>query len=214
MMWGWGNNPPSWIPGLPLATIHIWILRGWQGGEDGLWHITRLEDAWSARLWKIEVTNVRHSGISMETVQSLAARLPHLTVAERGASLGIVTHTPNGECVIRSVLPEGAAEKAGLQEGDVITALMPEGDATRTPPAGGAAVEQRGAKEIVDFADLVGELLNYVPDDKVVLKVRRGDELLDVPVTLGGWHNVKVTGGMGTPLPQNPLPPLLPDLNK
>jgi hypothetical protein len=213
MMWGWGNNPSSRIPGLPLVTIHIWILRGWEGGEEGLWHITRLEDAWSARLWKIEVTNVRHSGISMETVQSLAARLPHLSVAERGASLGIMTSSPSGECIIMSVLPDGAAAKAGLQEGDVITAMVPDGEATTSGQQTGDNVQQPKAIPIVDFADLVNELLNYLPEDKVVLKVRRGDQLLDVPVTLGGWHDVKVTGRRGTPLP-NFQPPLLPDLDK
>jgi len=193
VMWGWGGNQPSWVPGLPLATIHIWLLRGWQGGEEGLWHITRLEDAWSARLWKIEVTNVRHSGISMETVQSLAARLPHLTVAERGASLGIVTMSPAGECTISDVLPDGAAAKAGLQAGDVI--------------------EQLDDTKITDFSGLVGSLFNYVPDDQVVLKIRREGQQYDVPVTLGGWHNIKVSGRLGAPTPPNALPPLLPDLN-
>jgi hypothetical protein len=195
VMWGWGGNQPSWIPGLPLATIHIWLLDTWQGGEEGLWHLTRLEDAWSARLWRIEVTNVRGSGIKQETVQTLAARLPHLSVSERGASLGIVTQMPNGKCIISDILPGGAAANAGLELGDVI--------------------EQLDDSEITDFAELVGKLLSYAPGEKVTLKIRRGGLEQDVPVTLGGWHDVNVAGRMGSQRPP-PLvpPPLLPDLDQ
>jgi hypothetical protein len=194
VMWGWGGNQPSWVPGLPLATIHVWLLDTWQGGEEGLWHLTRLEDAWSARLWKIDVTNVRGSGIKMETVQTLAARLPHLSVAERGASLGIVTQMPNGECIISDVLPDGAAAKAGLQIGDVI-------------------LELDGA-EVADFSELVGKLLDYRPATKVVLKVSRAGEVADVPVTLGGWNNVNMPRGRGLQPPPITPPPLLPELDQ
>lgn len=190
----WGGNSPSWLPGLPPVTIHVWILRGWQGGEEGLWHLTRLEDAWSAKLWKIDITNVRGSGIPMEPVQSLAARLPHLTVHERGASLGITTHSPNGPCIISDILPEGAAADAGLQIGDV--------------------VQQLDEIPITDFGDLVRHLLDFPPEQEVVLTIRRGIETLEVPVTLGGWDKVKVDSRPRTRPPIPLLPPRLPNLKQ
>jgi hypothetical protein len=192
--WGMGGDAEFGIPGQPGVTIHIWLLRGWQGSEEGLWHLTRLEDAWSARLWKIEVTNVVGSRLSMEGVQALAARLPHLQVDERGASLGIMS-SPTGDCQVTTILPGGAASRAGLTEGDVI--------------------RQLDDIPINNFTELVGNLLKYEPDTQALLKVERDGQVYDVPITLGGWEDLNVTdpNRIPAPLPDLRPPPLLPDLN-
>ncbi|HEY7738609.1 MAG TPA: trypsin-like peptidase domain-containing protein [Candidatus Limnocylindria bacterium] len=64
-----------------------------------------------------------------------------------------------------AVSPGSPAEEAGLQEGDIITAL------------GGRAVE--------DEHDLVVLLLPYRPGNTVTLTVLRGGDELEIPVTLG-----------------------------
>lgn len=187
VFFGPGGDGDFPIPGQEPVTIHVWLLRTWQGGDDALWHLSRLEDAWSARLWKLEITNVRGSGVKQDAVQALAARIPHLTVDERGASLGIWSG-PTGDCQITAVLPNGAAAQAGLQQGDI--------------------VRQLNDIPISTFSDLVGNLLDFEPDQQVILKVERGGELLNVPVTLGGWHNLNVNG------PAQVSPPLLPELKQ
>ena len=174
------------IPGQSPAIIRIWLLEDWTGGTEGLWHVGRLEDSWSARLWGMEVTNVRGNGLKSEDVQALAARLPRVRILERGASLGIQCHSLD-PCQVMEIVPEGAAERAGILAGDIIRRL----DETR----------------ITSFNDLVNELLNRNPNENVTLQIDRYGRLMQVEVTLGGWRNL-VTGRDEPPEPNDPLPDL------
>ena len=168
--WGMGGDADGAIPGLPLATIHVWLLQDWTGGEEGLWHLTRLEDAWSVRIWKIEVTNIRGSGVSQAAVQALGARLAHLQADARGAaSLGIKC---NPDCRVAVILPGGAGHRAGLQENDF--------------------VREMDGIPVSSFSQIIDMLLDYQPDQQATLKIDRNGELLDIPVTLGGWHNLNM----------------------
>ncbi|REJ81797.1 MAG: PDZ domain-containing protein [Planctomycetota bacterium] len=185
MQFGWNFSlDDNRIPGVPLAVVHVWLLKGWQGGEEGLWHVQRLEDSWSARLWGVEVTNVRGSGVTTEQVQSLAASIPNLTVHERGAGLGIKA-SPVGECIVSDVLANGAAEHAGIMRGDVIVGF--------------------DDKPIESFNDLVSLLLERTPDEVVEIDVQRGLERVTLPVTLRGWRDMD-TGGRKDPPPLSPDP--------
>jgi hypothetical protein len=172
------------IPGQAPATLRVWLLEDWAGGREGLWHVARLEDSWSARVWGMEVTNVRGSGLAPEDVQALAARLPRVRILERGASLGIQCHALD-PCQIMDLVPDGAAERAGLQSGDIILKL------DSTP--------------ISSFNDLVGELLHRSPNEDVSLQVDRYGERLQIEVTLGGWRDL-VTGSEEPPEPAPPEP--------
>lgn len=183
VMWLWGGDPRAKIPGQPFSRIHVLLVRDWIGGEEGLWHLKRLEDVWSGRLWGTDILSVRGNGVPMESVQALAARVPNLRVQTRGASLGIKGSTIE-ECRIGQVLQGGPADKAGLQNGDV--------------------VEQLNDIPISTFGDLVGNLLDFAPEDRVVLKIRRGDQELDVPVVLGNWRDLNVNQGMQRPTPLLP----------
>ena len=64
-----------------------------------------------------------------------------------------------------AVVAGGPADKAGLREGDIITAL--------------------DAHQIDDQSPLENVLTQYSPGDKVTLSVRRGDQTVSLEVTLG-----------------------------
>jgi serine protease Do len=66
---------------------------------------------------------------------------------------------------VDSVVKNSPAEKSGILKGDVVTRF--------------------GEKDITDFASLVQAVLDHNPGDKVTAKVKRGEEQLDIAVTLG-----------------------------
>ena len=79
--------------------------------------------------------------------------------------LGItLTDTPNGPYV-NDVIKQSAAEEVGLKRGDVVT--------------------QVDTEPVTDSAELVNLIGKRLPGDEVVLKVRRGQDNLTVPVLLG-----------------------------
>ncbi len=67
--------------------------------------------------------------------------------------------------LIANLISGGAAEKAGLQVGDVIV--------------------QVGNTQVSDNSSLVGALINYSPGETVAVKVYRGNQQLTINVTLG-----------------------------
>jgi serine protease Do len=66
---------------------------------------------------------------------------------------------------VAKVIADSPAEKAGLKEGDVVIRF--------------------GDKEITDFSSLKEAVDDHNPGDKVTAKVKRGEEELEVTVTLG-----------------------------
>lgn len=116
-----------------------------------------------------------NSGIGFGTrVQSIRRILPRLKKGDavHWAFLG-VKQTPGDAvrdaetkgCLVSDLQEGGAAEAAGLKGGDLIL----EFDET----------------VLENFADLRRIIYSFNAFDQVVLKVRRGDEVLDVEVTLG-----------------------------
>jgi len=66
---------------------------------------------------------------------------------------------------ISKVIADSAAEKGGMKEGDIVTRF--------------------GDKVITDFPSLITAVLDHNPGDKVTAKVKRGEEELEVTITLG-----------------------------
>jgi serine protease Do len=66
---------------------------------------------------------------------------------------------------VAKVTVDSAAEKAGIKEGDIVTRF--------------------GDKEITDFASLKAAVEDHDPGDKVIAKVKRGEEELEVTIILG-----------------------------
>ena len=80
--------------------------------------------------------------------------------------LGVALEDDGGGAKITAVIPDSAAEKAGVQVDDIVLRV-------------------NGAK-ITDIAAMVDEIRKQKPGDKVTLKIKRGDEELELPATLGG----------------------------
>jgi regulator of sigma E protease len=88
-----------------------------------------------------------------------------LTDAERLLpGLGFDYWRPRLPAIVEAVLPDSAAAKAGLKQGDEITKF--------------------NGQSIADFGQLV-KLVEPSAHRKVTLEVRRGDETLQVPLTVG-----------------------------
>ena len=91
-------------------------------------------------------------------------------------ALGLKSYTG---AYVTTVTPNGPADKAGLRAGDQVTSLQGLN-------AGGDLIIAIDGQTIQRFDELLRYLINFKgPGDTVVLTVLRGEEQLDVPVTLG-----------------------------
>lgn len=82
-----------------------------------------------------------------------------------GAYLGIAAEEQDQGIVLTQVTEGGPAERAGLQVGDVVIEF--------------------GGKKIETYDEFIGELRARRPNDRVKIKVQRGDQEVEVEVTLG-----------------------------
>ena len=103
-------------------------------------------------------------------IDLVKGELPQLEAGKtvQHAYLGVstssaTTNTPGA--LIQSVTSGGPADNAGIQSGDVITAL--------------------GSTKIKGTNDLVGAIATHKPGEKVTVTVRRGSQTKNVTVTLG-----------------------------
>ena len=123
------------------------------GGNDGIGFAIPIETARAIADQLIENGEVQHAflGITGQDVDTDVAELYGLPV-DSGA-------------VIATVAAGTPAEEAGLQRGDIITAI--DGDSVRS------------------MQELAGRIQRYAPGDAVTLTVHRGSEELTLDVTLG-----------------------------
>jgi S1-C subfamily serine protease len=93
---------------------------------------------------------------------------PETAVARRGgAKLGIGTRDLNS-CVISTVQPGSAAEKAGIQFNDEITSF--DGQPVQT------------------FSDLTDLIARKNPSETVSLEIRRNGDTIQKTISLGQWN--------------------------
>jgi len=83
--------------------------------------------------------------------------------------LGVEGNRDAKECRLVRIVPGSAAEKAGLQENDVVTRF--------------------GEMKIDSYDELVSQIARKKPGDRVTLEVQRGDESVSVPVVIGKRDN-------------------------
>lgn len=157
------------VPGHDLTKLEVWLHDDMAGGEEALWHVTRLEHNWSVRTWGITVYSIDGNGVSSDAVQRLAGRLNSANIQERGASLGISCNTRFDGCQIEKALPGGTAAAAGLRQGDEILAIDSE--------------------PVTTFWNLVDRLLERSAGESATLTYRRfGNAPQEIEVTLGNWR--------------------------
>ena len=124
-----------------------------------------------------EVIGINSAGIpSTQNANSIGFAIPSTTVIStvtqllqdgtpHHAFLGIATSDGDNGVVVQSVTAGSGAATAGLQQGDIITAVD------------GQPVEQT--------ADLVGALRSKAPGDTIVITVDRGGQQVELTATLG-----------------------------
>ncbi len=123
------------------------------GGNDGIGFAIPIGTARGIADQLIEHGEVRHAflGITGQDVNADVAELYNLPV-DSGA-------------VVVTVAPGTPAETAGLERGDIITAI--DGDTVRS------------------MQELAGRITRYAPGDEVTLAVQRGGDQLELTVELG-----------------------------
>lgn len=109
--------------------------------------------------------NLMGTGISPQRVESMRSALPGLQIDHRqGGFLGVTCLDSIEPCAINGVLPNSAAEEAGLIKGDVIVRI--------------------GDTEVNRFKDLQNAINQHPPGDEVEVKYRRGDKIESVKLHL------------------------------
>lgn len=153
-------NSPAYSAGVQAQSELISIngnpVRSWQ--EAGLELLSHVGDT-----GRIEITTQEWQGFSQQTHSVAVERwLAGQKEPNPLQALGIVPFTPEVPALIGQVLPDGAAEAAGLQAGDQIL------------QANGVAVTH--------WMHWV-ELVQNAPDAALALRVGRGDTQVDLVIT-------------------------------
>ena len=144
----------------------------WKGGKSGLKYLKRLESIPAIYL-------IKGHKLDAKQLEELQQALPDTTIQARGkAYLGISGGPHPLGCQIGFVQPGRAADKAGLQSGDVITEF-----AEQKINAVGAALQ--------GFDKLIDLIKKHNPGDKVKVTVRRFGRPMTMVVELGAWTDKK-----------------------
>ncbi|MCA8997085.1 MAG: PDZ domain-containing protein, partial [Planctomycetaceae bacterium] len=156
--------------GEPAVLYAVWLHETWKGGEEGLWHLERLQH------WEdIAVYSIRGNNVSRLALFRLAGIVRGLQFVERGPCLGIQNDRDDSRCFVGDVLPGSAAQSGGLRMHDEILKLNGE--------------------HIPNFPNLVQRLQDFEVGDTIQLLVRRlnsdnESESIELKIKLTSWRTV------------------------
>lgn len=140
----------------------IIINRRWKGGDEGLIHIRRLGEF--QNLFVTEAAKV-----SDKALDALKQEFPNRMIERRGnAMLGIRGGRESPYCQIADVTPGSAAEKAGLEPGDVII--------------------KYDGEEVRNFPRLVELTNGHDVGDTIHLEINRMGDVLKKDLVLGEFQ--------------------------
>ncbi|MEO1524475.1 MAG: PDZ domain-containing protein [Planctomycetota bacterium] len=107
------------------------------------------------------------TGVQRDRVELMRTRLPGLDITLRqGGFLGVICYRPDAPyCQVNEVARDSGAEMAGLQPNDIIIGI----DGVR----------------ISKFEDLQKQVDTHIPGDKIKLRYRRDNQVLEGTATLG-----------------------------
>lgn len=104
------NNFPNGV----APVLSVAIEADWKGGDEGLALIRRLGEVQALYL-------ANNPPVSAEAIEQLEKSMPGLRVFPRGGKLGMVGQSNMRGATISIVQEDSAAERAGLETGDIIT---------------------------------------------------------------------------------------------
>ncbi len=181
-----------------IGPVRIAIGEGWRGTTDDLASLKRISSLqalsvyvktgdeavkYIAPLRSLTKLELYGTGISEAGVKQIAAALPAVSIDHRkGGMLGVAGQpgVVGGGCLVSGVQAGSAAERAGLQPGDIITHFE------------GKAVE--------DFDGLTKLIAEKSGGDTIKVDIRRDNESLKKEVKLGQWKNSTTIRGGEAPI--------------
>lgn len=145
-------------------VAHVLIGHDWRGEDDGLKYLHRLQ-SWAS---VPTVYVVKDAPVTDEGLNQLVATMPQVKIERRGkAMLGVQSSVLAEECIVGGITPGSAADRAGLQEGDIIRSF--------------------GGEAVGDFRALVDLIANKEPGDRVEVGYLRGGQMMTTEVQLDVW---------------------------
>ncbi|MEZ6067020.1 MAG: PDZ domain-containing protein [Planctomycetaceae bacterium] len=165
---------------VPYGVTNVFLTSRWRGTNDDLWHLRRLRH--SPKPWELYL--VEGTPADKLAVLEVTADLDNVRLQERGPSLGVSgKHGPwDDHCVIQNVLPGGAADRAGIQEGDIVLSI--------------------GQRRISDFSQLISAVGELSEGEKVDVAIIRRGTPLQLQVEMVAWDDVDTA----TALWEKPIP--------
>lgn len=141
---------------------HIVLGSKWIGGLNGIKYLQRLPD-----LRTMSITKT--ISLSPEEQNHLRAKLSGVRIDIKSPAYMGIRSGPQVEenCVIEHVVPGSPADRGGLLKGDEVTHV--------------------NGMRVMAFAELTGMLADKRGGEIVYVEVHRGDEFLELAITLGEW---------------------------
>ena len=146
-----------------LPRVHI--DEAWTGGTDGLRWVKRLKST----VFRIYI--ISDAKLPEQAVQELMEHMGANQVQLRGTAHLGVSARPGLRCRISTVTEGDAADRAGMQEDDVIVRFAGE--------------------EVRDFEDLITLIKKHDAGDEVDVDILRDEQPMTLRVKLGRWRRPK-----------------------
>jgi hypothetical protein len=178
------NLEPTMLPDGRVG-LHVTLNDSWTGTPDDLRLVSRLPQVLQvsihgvrleeqsikelSRLRRIDQLALFNTDVSDELAARLATALPNTKVdVRRGGKLGVGGQPLLVPCVITQVQMGSAADKAGIQVGDVIRSF--------------------DGQKVESFEDLTNKIGAHGPGDEVAVGVERGGTVFEKTLALDGWQ--------------------------
>lgn len=143
------------------------IIRKIQDGEEEIIKLGGLKGELTELEGELAKFRIRHT---YDDFKGFSFEYSHSESLTNCAALGVYVGTRSDKVRISSIIGESGAETAGLQSGDVITAI--------------------NSQEVNNYVELRQALSNYIPGDIVAVDFTRGDQIQSIEAELKAWKEL------------------------